>query len=66
MSIMPCSTPAEIVESALRRRGLDPDLYDVENIAHDLRDVSAAPLAVVAGSDLFLAIARDNLKEGDR
>lgn len=61
MTIMPCSTPAEIVESALRRRGLDPDLYDIEDLVHDLRDVSAAPLIVVAASDVFLAVARDNL-----
>ncbi|WP_229586360.1 hypothetical protein [Kocuria sp. CCUG 69068] len=47
--------------SALRRRGLDPDLYDLEDLVHDLRDVSGAPLIVVCASDLFPAVARENL-----
>lgn len=61
MSLSPCSTPIEIVTSALRRRGLDPELYNLEDLVHDLRDVSAAPLHVVCASDLFLAVARNNL-----
>lgn len=61
VSLSPCSTPVEIVTSALRRRGLDPALYDLEDLVHDLRDVSAAPLIVTCASDVFLAVARDNL-----
>lgn len=66
MSLLPSTSPADVVAAALVRAGLDPQDYVVSDIVHDLRDSTAMHITQAVGTDLFLRIVRDSTRTSSK